>query len=797
MSRVAGAGGYELTSREAEVLAAIERRLSNVEIAAEFYISVRTVETHIASLRRKLGVDSRAKLITAAQARRGAAVQVPQNTFVGREADLETVRALLDRERWVTVVGPAGCGKTRLALQLAAADVRVPVVAELEHATPDEVIGVVAKAIGLGVDSAADLVGACGVALRAQRYLLVLDNCDRVTDAVRDQVGRLLALAGSLTIIATSRSPVGGSDETLYQLSPLPVGEHAGTGAVRLFLDRAGAAAPTMQFSDADSELVAQICRRLDGLPLAIELAAARVRHLPLPELAARLEEGFGPLDRAAPSSRHRTLEAAFDWTWDLLDDDERSVLSRLAALPRTFDLDLAEAVTMPGADQVVLRLLDRSLLAPSAAASDPRRFRLLESLRAFVLVRTSPAIVQEVRRAHAAHHAALATRLRRRARTDDSRAAAEEAKRLCPEANAALHWAISHDFDLVLPLARALAVGAEQYGPDIDSLDAIARAARDPRVRATATPSDLLELGMALCYGDLDLVSDLATLALDRASDDSSELAARHLAGYVDAYRHRAADALTHLAVAERLADERHDLWDLASVRLGQGIALRDLGDHDAAMTAFGSAMQTFVLAGDAMHVNNSRYMMAAAAAAAGLHTEQAITWAEQCATYARASGNRHELAHARLTRAALSPGPGIESDLSEAMDTFRTVGDLRCLTRSYLQLAAQRPAAQQVPLLRQALDVARTAHDVDHQATALERLIRALWDSGARSDAGTALGELVNLVGYEAATSRCPDPMVAELDRWDTAIAEGRARLPPSRQPHRGVEPTDTSAV
>lgn len=772
------AGWDELTPREAEVLAAVERRLSNAEIAAEMYVSVRTVETHIAALRRKLDVDSRAKLITAARSRRSTAVQVPRNSFVGRGPDVEAARALLGRDRWVTVVGPAGCGKTRLALELAADDPHIPVVVELEHASAGTVVGTVAREIGLGVDSSRDLVSACGVALQAQPYLLVLDNVDRVADAVRDLVGRLLALAGSLTVLATSRSPLGASDETVYPLSPLPVEGHPESGAVRLFLDRASSAAPASQVSAADLGLVARICSRLDGLPLAIELAAGRVRHLPLPELASRLDDDFGALDRAGPVSRHRTLATAFDWTWDLLDDEEREVLSRLAALPRTFDLDLAEAVTTHGADRVVLRLLDRSLVSPAAKASEPQRFRLLRPLRAFVLDRTDPAVVLDVRRAHAAHHAALAAAVHARARTDDSRAAAAEAARVCPEVNAALDWALRHQPGLALDLARSLAVGGEQYSPDLDSLGSIARVARDARVREIARPTDLLEIGIALCYGDLDLVAELAALALDRIADDGSELAARHLAGYAAAYRHDARTALSHLEVAERLADELLDMWQLASVRQAKGIALRRLGDADAAMAAFESAMRTYALAGDAMHVNNARYMMAATAAEAGSRTDAAVDWVEQCVTYARASGNRHELAHAVLTRARLTGGPDTEADLAAAVGTFRALGDLRCLARTYLLRAGRRPAAEQPPLLEQALEVARTANDHVNQEHALTGLVRAHWESGARPNAAAALGALVSLVGWDRATSRCPDEMHAQLERWSTAIAEGQAR-------------------
>lgn len=240
-------GPEELSPREVEVLAAIGRRLTNAEIANELFISVRTVESHVASLRRKLGVDSCTRLIAMARSRRRTAIQLPQNSFVGRDDEVADLRALLTRVRWVTVVGPAGCGKTRLALEVAVTGVLVPVMAEMEHTTAGSVINSVAQAIGLATDSSADLLAACGVALAAEPYLLVLDDCDRVTDAVAEMVGELMARARSLTVLATSRSPLGGTDETVCALEPLTVADDERAAAVRLFLDRAAAADPQRQ----------------------------------------------------------------------------------------------------------------------------------------------------------------------------------------------------------------------------------------------------------------------------------------------------------------------------------------------------------------------------------------------------------------------------------------------------------------------------------------------------------------------------------------------------------------------
>ena len=166
----------------------------------------------------------------------------------------------------------------------------------------------VAKSVGLGSDASGDLVAAAAVALTAHDYLLVLDNCDRVGDVVGELVVELLRAAPSLGVLATSRSPLGSADETVHPLAPLGV-EGAEPAAVRLFLDRAAAAGAALTVPD-DVSLVREVCQRLDGLPLAIELAAARSRHLPLGELAARLAHGFGALDRGG-TGRHSTLAAA------------------------------------------------------------------------------------------------------------------------------------------------------------------------------------------------------------------------------------------------------------------------------------------------------------------------------------------------------------------------------------------------------------------------------------------------------------------------------------------------------
>ena len=763
-----------LSVREAEVLAAIERRLTNAEIAAELYVSVRTVESHVAALRRKLGVDSRPKLIAAARVRRRSTIQLPTNSFVGRDIEIASARETMTQHRWVTVVGTAGVGKTRLVLELAATNDCVPIVVEMERAQDGDVIAILSRAIGVRVDGDADLLGACGLALAAQNCLLVIDNCDRVTQEVGATVVELLALAPSLSVLATSRSPCGSADEAVFPVEPLIEGTSS-IGAVRLFIDRARTAVPSARFSVTDHVLIKRICRRLDGLPLAIELAAARVRHLHLAEIADRLDAGLGLLSRTGRSDRHSTLEAAFEWTWDLLEVGERDLLSQLAGLPGSFDLQLAAAVAGADVTDVVLRLLDRSLLSQTATVSEPRRFRLLQSVADFVIYRTDPSIVRRARCAHAAHYLAHVAQLAARVRVDDSRDTVDAGKRLVADVAAAIDWAATDWPEVAVELARWLAVVLEIVGPDAASLSSIANAMAQPTVRRVAPVVWLYDIGIALCYGHMPLVAELTEQALGIAKEDREMLAAHSLAGLLEAYRNPGA-AFAHLAIAEGLAIVCDEPWTLAHVLQMRAVAMKAVGDCEAALATFEASMQAFARAGDAMHVNNARYMMALAAAEAGIRTDEAVAWTQESIEYATSTGNLHELAHALLAQASL--GGADVAVLREAIDTFRSVGDLRCLVRSTLLLATLQPPGERLAVIQSALEVAARARDSAGQAKALDQLISAHCDAGSYRDAALSFGSLVALVGEEHATVRCPAELVMRLDEFWTAIAEGRAR-------------------
>ncbi|TDC71490.1 BTAD domain-containing putative transcriptional regulator, partial [Streptomyces hainanensis] len=360
--------------------------------------------------------------------------------LVGRERELAEVGRLLPSCRLVTLAGTGGVGKTRLALAVAerASEAALPDgvwLVELAACDADGVPEAVAAALGVRDDApgGGDLTGRTAEALRDRRALLVLDNCEHLVDAAAALAARLLAAAPELRILATSREPLGIRGERIY-----PVGSLEPPDAVRLFAARAAAAAG-FRLDEANQAAVAALCRRLDGLPLALELAATRVRTLGVRELAAALDDRFAVLSAGARDAppRQRTLRAVIDWSWELLGEPERVVLRRLAVLA---DGCARDAVTLVcGGDLDALALLvDRSLVV-----AEEGRFRLLESVAAYALERLREAGEEEaVRDRHADHYAALAERAAPGLRGPRQCEWLDRLDAEAPQLRAALEWA-------------------------------------------------------------------------------------------------------------------------------------------------------------------------------------------------------------------------------------------------------------------------------------------------------------------------------------------------------------------
>jgi predicted ATPase/DNA-binding SARP family transcriptional activator len=316
-------------------------------------------------------------------------VRYDASTLVGRERDLERLRALMAGSRVVSIVGAGGLGKTRLAHVLAreAASPIVHVVELVGVTSPEDIVGEVGSVLGvrdsvsarrsLTPEQRADVRARIAQQLGQSPSLLILDNCEHLVEAVAELVAFLVSSTAELRVLTTSRAPLAIAAERVYLLGQLEVAD-----AAQLFRDRALAARPTAQLND---EVVASIVTRLDGLPLAIELAAAKVRAMSAEEIDRRLDNRFALLrggDRSAPD-RHQTLLAVIDWSWNLLDDAERRALRRLAPFHDGFTLEAARVVLGDDAVEAVHGLVDQSLLSVRETPAG-LRYRMLETVREF-----------------------------------------------------------------------------------------------------------------------------------------------------------------------------------------------------------------------------------------------------------------------------------------------------------------------------------------------------------------------------------------------------------------------------
>jgi predicted ATPase/DNA-binding SARP family transcriptional activator len=448
---------------------------------------------------------------------RPAAVRKPLTSFVGRDEDVARVLKMLDEGRLVTLTGPGGAGKTRLALEMAARVSREATArsqddrpgrawagcqvwfVELTPVTdPGDVPSVVMNALGIRESPVIAHAGAGQLgslaspaerlvaALTERHDLLILDNCEHIVAAAAALADQILAGCPDVRVLVTSREPLRIPGESLWPVAPLPVppplglapGEQApdgngigtagsrvaGYAAVRLLADRAAAVRPGFTVNETNAGDVARICRALDGMPLAIELAAARLRTLSAAQLAERLDARFELLtggSRTVP--RHETLRAVVDWTWELLSGPEQVLARRLATFPAGATLAAAEQVCQDGAlpaDAVlpaIFGLVEKSFL--TVAEDDEPRYRMLETIRAYCAERLAEAGEEDrVRLAFAGYFLRLAE-------TGDPmlRSAAQQTwmRRLTAEQDnmhAALRWAVERrDVELALRFGQAL----------------------------------------------------------------------------------------------------------------------------------------------------------------------------------------------------------------------------------------------------------------------------------------------------------------------------------------------------
>ena len=577
--------------------------------------------------------------------------------FVGRKAEVDTVVGLLSAQRLVSLTGVGGVGKTRLAVEAAArvlADDGFPDgvwLVELAHLTEPRLV---AKAVAgvLGVEEGDDqpLEQLLAAHLRTRDVLLVVDNCEHLVDACAELLDTLLRTAPRLRVLATSRERLGVPGELAWTVPPLDVtGDEGQPEAVELFVDRAVLVRPDFVPDAAGTEAVAAICRRLDGLPLAIELAAARLGALSVQEILDRLDDRFRLLADGFRTGlpRQQTLEAAVAWSHDLLTADEQRLLRRLAVFRGGFTLDAAEAVCAgagvdaPAVLELLGRLVRKSLVVARQTPDDRTRYRLLETIRQYADARLAEADETSAhRRRHAELYRDLAERFHDEVQT--GWAPSPWQARLEHELDnvrAALSWSLEHGAaetaartagalflswqeghfiegrrwlraalaagDSIAPRWRARALLAESVlatqqgdleraGPQLDEVVAPLRAAGDD-----------VELGIALMHrgmiarwtGDFERSRTLIeeSLGLFREHDVA----------------HLVLGALTHLGVlhryagdydraravyddARRLAEPLGDTTALGTMQAARGLVELHAGDLDAAAQLLDDGLRT-----------------------------------------------------------------------------------------------------------------------------------------------------------------------------------------------------------
>lgn len=402
-------------------------------------------------------------------------------SFVGRERDVETVKGLLSKHRLVTLTGAGGIGKTRLAIEVAAqardSFAHGAWVAELASQTnPNLVSHTVMSQLRLGVPNADRPIESLIEALEGREILWVLDNCEHLVDECARLVAATLRSSPSVRILATSREVLGVPGEATWRVPSLQmphepaeivVSEEETSAAVQLFIDRASAVRPGFILTKETARCVARICTHLDGIPLAIELAAASARTLPIATIDNRLNDRFRLLTRGSRASlpRQRTLLATLDWSYGLLDNDQQRLFSRLSVFRGGFDLESAEAVCAPEDDvedgqvlDTLCGLVEKSLVTFEDQPGKRPRYRILETIREYGRLRLeADGEVEESDRRHAQHFLALGDDIYPRLRSADQTYWFARIEDELDNFRAAFGWALEHDPERALRLTLAL----------------------------------------------------------------------------------------------------------------------------------------------------------------------------------------------------------------------------------------------------------------------------------------------------------------------------------------------------
>ena len=521
---------------------------------------------------------------------------VQLTSFVGRGPQLTQLRAMLAENRLVTFTGAGGVGKTRLAIQVAAQmasefDDGVWYVDLAPITDPDLVPVTVARALGLPDQPGRSTMDTLLRFMRDRQMLVVLDNCEHLLDASAELVVTLLSESARLTLLATSREAIGVAGEVSWRVPSLSLADEA----IELFTDRARHARPGFAVSDDTAAAVGEICRRLDGVPLAIELAAARVRALSLPEILDSLHDRFRLLTGGSRTAvrRQQTLRASVDWSHALLTEPERVLFRRLAVFLGGFDFDAAQAVAGGGEveryqvlDQLTL-LVDKSLVAADDSG-ERTRYRLLETVRQYALEKLGESgEADAVRTRHRDHYTSLAAPLDAPAGRDYEQRV-EQANIEVDNLRAAFGWSRENsDIELALTLASSLQPLWQARGRLLEGLAWFDAALADldaqhlevaPAVRARAL-ADKAVLDAYLGADSLDQAEQAVAIA--RQVNEPALLARTLTAcGFTAGLGYHVEVARACFAEAIGLARAVDDRWRLSQILAWQAQAAHTAGD-------------------------------------------------------------------------------------------------------------------------------------------------------------------------------------------------------------------------
>lgn len=671
----------------------------------------------------------------------------PSTSFVGRSSDLAQLAPLLERGRLVTLTGPGGAGKSRLAVELATSLVAQHEIVQLVELTevhsPRELLASIASSLieSEGIDD--DVASAVVSAIRDREVLLVLDNAEHLVDDVAAAVNRLLGDCPRLRILVTSREALAIAEEQVYDVGPL-----SATSAVELFGDRAAAVIPGLRLDEQSAPHVEQIVRRLDGLPLALELAASLVRAMSPAEISNRLDDQLNLLssDARTPVPRHRTLRDLIEWSFSLLDDGERTVLAGLSVFAGGFTLAAAESVCGADTLAVLTRLVRKSLVYAEDWAGD-KRFRLLETVRAYAAETLDAAgETDSWQSRHAAYFLALVEEAEPHLKSSGQRTWLAAIRREDDNLRAALQYYVSNG-----------------------------DAERECRLTGALWRPMYLSGHYSACRGWLE-----AALKHEDVAPDV-RVEAMHGAGALAMYQCDYAVAVGHLAAALDTYAELGDGSGRAGVLTLLGSIARERGDYAEALALHADAEQLCRELQDDWGVARNLEL---ASLASWLHTDLDGAWAlcGRGLEAARAVEDGERIGWCRIDLAAISHYLDDDEEalrqLGEAMDSFEALGFKEGIAwaQNLLGVVHARSGRddEAVVALQESLRLHRELGDRWRLGSVLEALAGALVSREEYDDAAvllTVAGRLRSDIGTPVPTCERP--------AYDATVAAVEARL------------------